>query len=125
MSFFFCVGKQTRTYACDTCKQFALITDQSSIKMPAIIQGCRLPLAHSPMRPNLVCGQPEIKNRSPTWRLESRSTSLKVLVHFHKRFLLFTYRHYTKVQKGSESIFYLQKSVLVTNLLVFNASDHD
>ena len=35
-------------------------------------QGCKLPLAHSPMRPYVVCGLPEIKNWSPTWRLESR-----------------------------------------------------
>ena len=34
---FFCVAKQTRTYACDICKRDALI--QSSIKMPAIICG--------------------------------------------------------------------------------------
>ena len=35
-------------------------------------QGCKLPLAHSPMRPNVVCGLPEIKNWSPTWRPETR-----------------------------------------------------
>ena len=43
-----------------------------SFKAVCIVQGCKLPLAHSPMRPNVVCGLPEIKNWSPTWRQESR-----------------------------------------------------
>ena len=34
------------------------------------LQGCKLLVAHSPMRPNVVCGLQEIKNWSPTWRLE-------------------------------------------------------
>ena len=37
-----------------------------------LLQGCKLLVAHSPMRLNVVCGLPEIKNWSPTWRLESR-----------------------------------------------------
>ena len=41
------------------------------------LQGCKLPLAHSPMRPNVACGLPEIKNWSPTCQLESRGESLK------------------------------------------------
>ena len=36
-------------------------------------QGCKLLVAHSQMRPNVVCGLPEIKNWSPTWRLESKA----------------------------------------------------